>query len=348
MVNDRIVIIGSIEEESGGHPAIWWEGQDLVWQQATIPTTGGNAWLSDVTAGGPGLVAVGWDWVTPERPRPLVWLSSDGRSWDAVDTADLGQGQIGRVGVTEAGLVAFATEAWDDVSPVAWTSSDGRDWQPSYSESVIEVASSRALVGSGATLTAFLQPRPAAGDETESVSVSVWRASSPDVWTKLAELPSSNGARVDVAAAGPLGWVAAGGTEERWLAWTSSDGVTWQLAASAPAHVQAIFGDGAGFIGVGFYDPVGGCVISESNFIGQTWTSNDGRVWRLVDEFAPGHWIETLRKRGRTLIGIGLSFTEGLGKGTVWTARLPDTVSQPIAPPAVSPSPIPTSNGCGP
>lgn len=339
-------MIGSIASDEGSPAAIWWEDDDLVWRPADLPALRSNTLLLDVVAGGPVLVAVGQDFVNADGPEPLVWVSVDGRSWAAVDTAGLGQGGMSHVAMGQAGLFAFGTGPSEE--PHAWISPDGRHWTSSPSESTLTVASNPALVGAGPTLTAFVPPPPAANGERGAGPISVWRPSGSDSWNKVAELPASDGAYVDVAATGPLGWVALGQLEGHRLAWASVDGVTWQLAAAAPSRtVSTIFGDSTGFIGVGYYNTGTGCAISETDNVGQTWTSTDGNVWSLVDEFKSGEWIETLRRRNRTLIGIGLSYRDGDAVGTTWTARLPDTLTQPVPTPSPSPTPSPTSEGCG-
>ena len=80
--------------------------------------------MTSVTAGGPGLVAAGWD---GETGSGAVWTSVDGLTWSRVphDSAELGDsltvGGPGLVAVGEAG--GFA---------VVWTSSDGILWSPVF------------------------------------------------------------------------------------------------------------------------------------------------------------------------------------------------------------------------
>jgi len=90
----------------------------------------GNQTMYDVVAGGPGLVAVGFE-ETPEGYDGAVWVSPDGTDWSRVADPE---GVLGGPGsqVLEAvvaggpGLVAFGVEEYAD--QVVWSSPDGMTW----------------------------------------------------------------------------------------------------------------------------------------------------------------------------------------------------------------------------
>jgi hypothetical protein len=86
--------------------------------------------MNSVTAGGPGLVAVGSDWL-----HAVVWTSVDGITWSRVpsDEAIFGggfdsmHGNIG-MGSVAAGVPGLVAVGWDPLGAVVWTSPDGITW----------------------------------------------------------------------------------------------------------------------------------------------------------------------------------------------------------------------------
>ena len=90
----------------------------------------GQQAMSSVTAGGPGLVAVGRD---EDRWAAAVWTSSDGLLWERVahDEAVFGsdrEQEMGSVAVGGPGLVAVGSDFGREAAAV-WTSSDGLLWE---------------------------------------------------------------------------------------------------------------------------------------------------------------------------------------------------------------------------
>ena len=81
-----------------------------------------------VTAGGPGLVAVGVGSVSASGVAQ-VWISSDGLSWTQVthDNRDEMYGFMWDATVFGPGLIAIG--CCEEPAPV-WTSADGLSWSP--------------------------------------------------------------------------------------------------------------------------------------------------------------------------------------------------------------------------
>lgn len=120
-----------------GHPtgsAVWRSADGETWQRVE----GGDALkageMASVTAGGPGYVAVGSDLASKAA---VVWLSTDGRSWDVVPTQD--SMTYHGLGITMADVVAAPSGQLVAVGHflfgqqfgqgTAWTSADGRTWE---------------------------------------------------------------------------------------------------------------------------------------------------------------------------------------------------------------------------
>jgi hypothetical protein len=180
--------------------AVWTSVDGLTWSrvphdEAVLGGEGRQRMLS-VTAGGPGLVAVGSDG-PPQDPDAdrydelaadaAVWTSVDGLTWSRVRHAEtvfggLGEQRMDGVTVGGPGLVAVGSAIGNGHAAAVWTSPDGLIW---------------SRVPDGAFLTG-----------------------------------EGEGPMLSVTAAGP-GLVAVGITEgpnaQCWeeAVWTSADGLTW-------------------------------------------------------------------------------------------------------------------------
>jgi hypothetical protein len=198
--------------------AVWTSVDGITWSRVPHDDTifgDGAAAMESVTAGGPGLVAVGAAEpavdANGERccQRAVVWTSVDGLSWSRVPEDEAvfdGRGgqAMNSVTVGGPGLVAVGYEMRGDDVPsglgldaAVWTSADGITWS--------RVPHERAVFG----------------------------------WTE-------NQRMYGVAATGD-GLVAVGadggypGTPAAAAVWTSADGITW----SRMPHDDTIFGDAA-------------------------------------------------------------------------------------------------------
>jgi len=133
-----LVAIGT--DSSGGDKdvAVWTSSDGLVWFRVPHEETifGGtyDQVMSAVTVGGPGLVAVGYEW-SGEDWNAAVWTSADGLTWSRMpgdESVFGGPGDQLMAGVTAGGpgLVAAGTDASGGDEDVAvWTSADGLTWE---------------------------------------------------------------------------------------------------------------------------------------------------------------------------------------------------------------------------
>ncbi len=159
---DGLVAIGTVSDEPSAAQrwAVWTSVDGVEWAQGWlgegIPGELGDGEVTDLVAGGPGLVAVGTIGAFgPQRSEgsfnssfdAAVWLSADGRSWRLLrhDEAVLGGLETVRmdaIAVTDHGLVAVGEERASEVRRstalaeyfdgaghgAIWTSSDGEHW----------------------------------------------------------------------------------------------------------------------------------------------------------------------------------------------------------------------------
>ena len=124
---------GFVAFADSGSTILWTSRDGRAWTPVR-PTSRAfaDAAVTDVVAGGPGLVAVGARLDPGETDEPvggLVWTSRDGATWTRVGgerTFDLNEGNINTIAVGGPGLVAAGA---DIDGTVVWTSRDGASWE---------------------------------------------------------------------------------------------------------------------------------------------------------------------------------------------------------------------------
>jgi hypothetical protein len=199
--------------ESAGQAAVWVSNDGKEWARAMIdgaPDGPQPSAMSDVAAGGPGLIAVGG---VGFEPRPAVWLSVDGTDWSRLPSDIVGEGSgveggdstVGRMTLAAAGgegLIAVAATAEFDwpsfAAPVVWTSGDGFEWHLLESEF------------DGVPVATFASIGDVAWDGRRLIAVGGHESTQPGGWTPgLARLWISvdGGATWQVGSEdGVLGW----------------------------------------------------------------------------------------------------------------------------------------------
>jgi hypothetical protein len=131
-----LVAVGFTGPEETADAAVWTSADGVTWLRVphndAVFGGQGDQGMSDVTVGGPGLVAVGWDWPdTPDLgPNAAVWTSPDGNIWSRVthdETLFGGEGRRVMASVTEHDSCLVAVGS-DDADAAVWTSHDGLVW----------------------------------------------------------------------------------------------------------------------------------------------------------------------------------------------------------------------------
>lgn len=231
-----------------------------------------------ITAGGPGLVAVGA--TDAEDDLADIWTSSDGRTWSRVPGEELGPGLIEDVTTGGPGLVAVGGGPL--LQAAVWTSLDGLTWSRAPDDPVFKDAHIKAVSTGGPGLVAVGWHHRA----WFSSDGLTWKLASvppvpPDVY------PGDDGDKpqiylTDVAAAGDrlvaVGWAMMNDNSEVAVVWTSADGTTWTDVPIDPdvlprgSRFSSLTGGPDGFIASG-EDALGGPAM---------WTSGDGLRWRQV------------------------------------------------------------------
>jgi len=298
----------------------------------------GGATMFSVTAGGPGLVAVGED----GDAGAAVWTSPDGINWSRVhDEAVFGEsvleGVMRSVTVGGPGLVAVGGDRSGQgatSNAVVWTSVDGITWaRVPHSDAIFgrkEVnrccTSMSSVTVGGPGLVAVGLDWPGDGEDERAA---VWTSVDGIDWSRVPHDEAVFGdAWMNSVTAGGPGLVAVGADEERAVVWTSPDGIAW----SRVPHDGAVFGGeeappaccGAGMSSVTVGGP--GLVAVGSDFmrsmtlangewviVAAVWTSVDGIDWSRVphDEAVfeapprPELAIRSITAGGPGLVAVG-------------------------------------------
>ena len=129
------VAIGNQSSEG----AVWLSPDGRSWERvAVLPfdQPGGGIEVESVIDAGPGLIAVGREWLGEGSSVPAAWTSADGRSWERADVnvADLDTDHENGI-VDVAGdqgsflAVGFAATSASEIAPALWSSTDATIWQ---------------------------------------------------------------------------------------------------------------------------------------------------------------------------------------------------------------------------
>ena len=274
----------------------------------------GRGEMSSVTAGGPGLVAVGSD-----GDFAAVWTSVDGIIWSRVahDEAVFG----GRDGVEMSsvtaggpGLVAVGSDG--DFAAV-WISVDGITWsRVAHDEAVFGGLGPQGMnsvtvggpglvavgVGAGRRISQWEENRTL----TWQVHAPVWTSVDGLTWSRVAHdeavfggLGAEGQGISSVIAAGPglvaVGDVRDGGQGSDAAVWTSVDGITWSrvphdmtlVGGTGSQRMYSVTVTGAGLVAVGVDGGYYRHGIRYERPDAVVWTSVDGITWSRVAHDEP-------------------------------------------------------------
>ncbi|MDX1469323.1 MAG: hypothetical protein R3258_08270, partial [Acidimicrobiia bacterium] len=311
--------------------AVWTSTDGLAWSRVphdeAIFGGNGSQWMFDVTAGGPGFVAVGASARLLSRTA-VVWTSTDGISWTRVsdDQAFAGEEDYAEMrAVTTDGSTFVAVGMVGVQSPDAavWTSPDGVAW----------TRVSDANGDLGGTLRQEMDAVTAGGPGFVAVGrefdidsfeedAAVWTSIDGAAWTRVVSdaLSSEGDQRMYGVTAGGPGLVAVG--LDWWVeippdaaVWVSPDGANWErvphsevFAGPSYQQMMAVTAGDHGVVAVGLSVHVPG-EGSEAT----VWVSSDGVNWSLVphDDASLGgesdqemHYVVQF---GDQLVAVGLS-----------------------------------------
>lgn len=305
--------------------------------------------MSGVTAGGPGLVAVGSRFVGGDyATAAAVWTSSDGVTWSLLphDPAVFGGWNMEKMQAVAAGplgLVAVGAEyPGEDWDAAVWTSPDGLAWSRVSDPGVLGGPGwqrMHAVTAGGPGWVAVGYGDVGEGAEGDWIAA-VWTSPDGVTWTRVPHDEALFGGMNDqemfgVVAAGP-GLVAVGNDDEAPAAWVSPDGLSWEKVPSdrffcdpafdsADKVMRAVAVGPMGLVAVGrlewYVDP-----DTEDDVDAAVWVSVDGLDWTLVSEDVatfggPGNQeMVAVTAGGPGLVAVGWDYSGGDGNAAVWTS----------------------------
>ncbi|HTG48583.1 MAG TPA: hypothetical protein VK646_13110 [Actinomycetota bacterium] len=224
-----------------GTNGVYTSTDGVSWDHVQPPVD--RAEFLGVTAGGPGVVAVG----SPDN----AWFSSDGATWQPATVPQTGvPADMTRVAAGPDRLVAMgSTRAGGPRSElVIWASSDGMTWHDVAIDNAIMSPSCRitGLAGSpaGFVATGWCGPVGHEGDYL------VWRSADGVTWSRVGGALEGQ-THYFAVSAGPNGFI---GTNSQGV-WTSVDGASWTPvptgSAFQGAEVLNVIAWGSRFVAVG-------------------------------------------------------------------------------------------------
>lgn len=329
----------------------------LATQTAFLPT-GEYAFMTSVTVGGPGLIAVGAECLgqcinagpvdNPATLDAAVWVSSNGESWERLDLPEEVVGGPGDQIMTDVvagppGVIALGTDTPNvDADPdeeilelsVVWFSPDGLEWQ----------RLTNPTDGDLGSVTTFGSGFIAIGGSDDGQKAVRTSANGTD-WTRLDVNLGGFGAEASINdfVAGHGMIIAVGddnevpeGEESRAAVWRSTDGVSWERIDPDNPHFggdPVVRNDplppsgGPSRIDQVYAVPQGFIGVGRTQagvFDRQLWVSPDGLSWtRVVDD--DDQWSAGLDRPTQAFVHDGERFTslvwEGFRHAATWHNR---------------------------
>jgi hypothetical protein len=327
-----LVAVGYDGPAGGMDGAVWTSADGVVWSRLSDSVAfggDGDQQMWSVTAGGPGVVAVGSD-----EMSAAVWTSADGVDWSRVPDEEGvlgGEDESILRGVVAGGpgLVAVGCDGGD---AAVWTSTDGMTWTRVPSDEAVFGGSDNACMYSVAVGGPGLVAVGDDGPDGDKDAV-VWTSVDGIAWSRVAHDEQAFGGAGtqqmrSVTAGGPglvgVGYDESGGDADA-AVWTSADGITWTRVP----HDEELFGGeetqqmwsvtagGPGLVAVGAGS--GNAVV---------WTSTDGLSWTEVpydDAVFGGEGRRVIRGvtvGGLGLVGAGFEGAVGTMDAAVWVLSL--------------------------
>jgi hypothetical protein len=262
----------------------------VSWEAATVPAAGRGSASLEVTPGGDGLIAIGFD----GQFGSMVWTSTGGHEWRDLPQPGFESAGLVSVVAFDGGLVAVGRGDTLDVDSelaAAWISQDGTSWRrveggPEMRGQMIDVV---------ATDTGLFAVGGVPGED----AAGIWRSTDGEIWERTGG--DFDGAFMWAIAEGGPGLVVSGwrrNPEPDLAVWTSADGVDWTLAPDPEGF--------AGFEGVDVIEYDGTLVMVGGSVFGgeaRFWTSGDGLAWRVAD-VSESLVDATVRKLVATPLGL--------------------------------------------
>ena len=291
-------------------PAAW------TWERSEVPIAPAGIELWDVTAGGPGFIAVGGGFTEGAQvATAVIWVSDDGRVWQSVPLfGEAASGVPRAIAATADGYVAVGSGCCPDEAAV-WLSPDGLSWQRLADEPGF---AGTAMLGVTATPDGVVAVGCSA--VMECMGGLAWTSPDGLAWSEPVILDM-----LPLGAASTSAGVLALGSSQPYegdaALSTSDDGVTWtattDLAVGGSLHAAVDMADGVLAVG-GMID------LERGDSEGLLATSSDALSWEAQQSRRlRGVWLEDVAATDAGLLLIGWRASRG-GQvpATLWTTDL--------------------------
>lgn len=265
-----------------------------------VPVDGGYTWVSDVSAGGPGLVAVGNGAVPASSAcgRELggrVWTSANGADWAEQSSGGLADVRLEKV--VQAGGKVYAlgtTEAAcdSDGQPTyaTWTSADASTWTRLADSSALDGSFVTSVIDADGVLLAFgMYQQADPPDGSGAFETRIWRATE-NGWSQLASFDQAAAGRA--VASGHIVLATTFDREGKSRLLRSEDGgQTWSETAVDVDAVGALAAVEGRFVLAGYrvendVDAVSVTLVSED---GRSWSSGGSPPFPIVELWSAGN-----------------------------------------------------------
>lgn len=264
-----------------------WKRIELESEIARGPWLGGLM-ITDVIGGGPGLIAVGTEFVGEAAAVAAVWTSEDGLDWTRIahhETFSITEAElmtaIARHG---EGFAAVGMQASEDparfneeADGAVWLSPDGLNWTRVVSDPAV-------FGGAGAQgLVDVAQGGPglvAVG--TDGRGGAIWTSVDGVVWQQIQD-PVFGRRVAAVAAVGP-NTVAVGQDDDEPAVWVSADGLDWRPVELPPSEERDGFGPFSEWMTAVAPAPNGFVATGSTFRSAVVWTSPDALTWERIPD----------------------------------------------------------------
>jgi hypothetical protein len=313
----RVVAVGS----TNGRAALWTSPNGTAWTRAQLPAVKDPGRLVDAVHGGAGWLAVG-----AAGAHPLALTSADGGTWQpAPDGTGTGLA-VSAAAATGGGYVIVGSEGGKDAG--AWASADLKSWTHATSAAKDDLTGGPHAPKWMSDVTAGPAGFVAVGGQTGKASQpAVWTSPDGHRWTLSTTPPAlpagtTQGSLTKVVARGGV-LVATGVAGSYVFASVSADGGrTWRPAAlpgaAAGTALTAATATPRGFVLVG----TAGSDVA-------TWSSPDGRTWRVARPHGLGldgpgeHRLDGVTAAGKDLLAVGFTGDSRRDRPTLWRTPVP-------------------------
>jgi hypothetical protein len=265
-----------------------------------VPVDGAYTWVSDVSAGGAGLVAVGNGAVPAASAcgRELdgrVWTSANGADWAEQAFAGLADARLEKVvqaggKVYALGTTGAACDSDGLPTYATWTSADASAWTRLADSSALDGSFVTSVIDAGGVPLAFgMYQQADPPDGSGAFETRIWRATE-NGWSQLASFDQAAAGRA--VASGHIVLATTFDREGKSRLLRSEDGgQTWSETAVDVDAVGALAAVEGRFVLAGYrvendVDAVSVTLVSED---GRSWSSGGSPPFQVVELWAVGN-----------------------------------------------------------